>query len=192
MIDILKSMLYQQEILDTRIHASIGLTMEETEEKRIMALSTELAELVNEMRFFKYWSKKEPDRERILEEAADVLHFIFSLSNSNNIKLVMERACHKSVAPLSMEAIYLSMQYSLYQLMMNHNDIKELQKRFHMTIDRREQYAEMVRQNNVKNLNTILGLLLMMCEKYDITLEKLYAEYVKKNGVNHERQTNGY
>ncbi|OQP13166.1 dUTP diphosphatase [Geobacillus thermoleovorans] len=50
--------------------------------KKILALLVEIGELANETRCFKFWSNKGPSsRETILEEAADVLHFLLSIGN---------------------------------------------------------------------------------------------------------------
>lgn len=49
---------------------------------KVLALLVEIGELANETRCFKFWSVKPPaPRERILEEAADVLHFLLSIGN---------------------------------------------------------------------------------------------------------------
>ncbi|UYL93797.1 dUTP diphosphatase [Geobacillus phage vB_GthS_NIIg9.7] len=54
--------------------------------KKILALLVEIGELSNETRCFKYWSNKGPsDKNVILEEAADVLHFLLSLGNDIGI-----------------------------------------------------------------------------------------------------------
>ena len=50
--------------------------------KKILALLVEIGELANETRCFKFWSNKGPsDKNVILEEAADVLHFLLSIGN---------------------------------------------------------------------------------------------------------------
>ncbi|MED4299764.1 dUTP diphosphatase [Geobacillus stearothermophilus] len=49
---------------------------------KVLALLVEIGELANETRCFKFWSNKGPSsRETILEEAADVLHFLLSIGN---------------------------------------------------------------------------------------------------------------
>lgn len=54
--------------------------------KKVLALIVEIAELANETRCFKFWSnKRSGDREAILEEGADVLHFLFSIANDLGI-----------------------------------------------------------------------------------------------------------
>ena len=52
-------------------------------DKKLLALSVEVGELANATRCFKYWSEKENEgTERILDEFADVLHFLLSVANS--------------------------------------------------------------------------------------------------------------
>ncbi|MCR8994503.1 dUTP diphosphatase [Brevibacillus laterosporus] len=48
-------------------------------ENTILALRVELSEFANEVKCFKHWSNKPMNRERALEEAADVLHFLLSV-----------------------------------------------------------------------------------------------------------------
>ena len=51
-----------------------------------LALLVELAELANETRCFKFWSTKGPsEREVILEEYVDSIHFILSLGIEKNL-----------------------------------------------------------------------------------------------------------
>jgi len=48
----------------------------------LLALVVEVSELANATRAFKHWSTKGPmDRETLLEEYADCLHFFLSLGN---------------------------------------------------------------------------------------------------------------
>lgn len=48
--------------------------------EKLLALQVEVSELANATRCFKYWSMKGPEqRERLLEEYADVLHFFLSV-----------------------------------------------------------------------------------------------------------------
>jgi Uncharacterized protein conserved in bacteria len=50
---------------------------------RLLALSVEVSELANATREFKYWSTKESEsKERLLDEFADIIHFVFSVADS--------------------------------------------------------------------------------------------------------------
>jgi dimeric dUTPase (all-alpha-NTP-PPase superfamily) len=48
----------------------------------LLALQVEVSELANATRCFKHWSKKGPmDRDTILDEYADIMHFFLSVGN---------------------------------------------------------------------------------------------------------------
>lgn len=68
-----------QRVLDTRIVQERGLDESELLFKKIDAFRVELHELENETKHFKYWSSKQPDKSKILEEYVDGLHFILSI-----------------------------------------------------------------------------------------------------------------
>ena len=86
-----------QKALDERIVKEKGLEGQDLLPKKILALQTELGELANEWRGFKFWSKRQfPTNEEVhciddegnayyrnnlLEEYVDCLHFILSIGN---------------------------------------------------------------------------------------------------------------
>ena len=50
---------------------------------RLLALQVEVSELANSTRSFKYWSDKGPEsKERVIDEYADVLHFLLSIGHT--------------------------------------------------------------------------------------------------------------
>lgn len=54
--------------------------------ERIIALQVEFNELLNELPFlFKYWSNKEMDKDKALEEYVDNIHFLLSIGNDLGI-----------------------------------------------------------------------------------------------------------
>jgi len=67
---------------------------------RIIALFTEVGEFANATRCFKYWSNKpQESRERLLDEYADILHFVLSIGNTMEFTpLEIEEAYHKKYA----------------------------------------------------------------------------------------------
>lgn len=69
-----------QKALDSHIESQHGLQNEDLFERKVLALLVEIGELANETRCFKFWSVK-PSSERnvILEEFVDGVHFILSL-----------------------------------------------------------------------------------------------------------------
>lgn len=69
-----------QEGLDKDIATRHNVTYQSTFPSRLLALLVELGEFANETRCFKYWSIKGPsEKEVILEEYVDALHFLLSL-----------------------------------------------------------------------------------------------------------------
>ncbi|HET7627840.1 MAG TPA: dUTP diphosphatase [Bacillales bacterium] len=78
-----KRLLQMQAKLDDHIEREHGLKEVDTTEEKLLALQVELGELANETRCFKFWSlKPASDRNVILEEYVDGLHFILSLGLS--------------------------------------------------------------------------------------------------------------
>jgi len=82
---------YQNE-LDERIMNQHHETRGNTQLKRVLALVVEISELANETRSFKYWSLKGPsEKDVLLEEFSDSIHFILSLGiDLNKTELLVE------------------------------------------------------------------------------------------------------
>jgi dimeric dUTPase (all-alpha-NTP-PPase superfamily) len=69
-----------QKGLDEEIHQKHHVDYATTHYKRILALLVELGEFANETRCFKFWSvKPASEKEVILDEYADGMHFFLSL-----------------------------------------------------------------------------------------------------------------
>lgn len=77
----------KQAKLDDYIMDNMGLNLlishDNLLQERIMALMVEVSEFANATRCFKYWSTKDKEsKERLLDEMADIMHFIPSLWRS--------------------------------------------------------------------------------------------------------------
>lgn len=70
-----------QKELDQHIVEKHNLQGQDLLNKKTVALTCELYECVNETKIFKFWSVKNPDREKMLEEYVDTLHFALSIGN---------------------------------------------------------------------------------------------------------------
>ena len=57
-------------------------------EKNCLELIVELGELANESKCFKYWSKKQPNKELVLEEFADCMLMCLYFFNEYNVDLI--------------------------------------------------------------------------------------------------------
>lgn len=82
-----KELFEMQRQLDAFIEKTQNIERDVFKEKGL-ALMIELAELANETRCFKFWSTKGPsEREIILEEFVDSIHFLLSLGNEKDLSL---------------------------------------------------------------------------------------------------------
>ena len=71
-----------QKSLDNNIHKVHNVSFEGTIDKKILALLVELGEFANEIQPFKYWKKdKKINKQKVLEEFVDGIHFFTSLAN---------------------------------------------------------------------------------------------------------------
>jgi dimeric dUTPase (all-alpha-NTP-PPase superfamily) len=75
----------KQEYLEQFVRNNIGMSEEEFSsvsmvDKRIFAFKVELGEFANETAFFKYWKQSHVmDREKVIEELADCIHFLLAI-----------------------------------------------------------------------------------------------------------------
>ncbi|MDR1698143.1 MAG: dUTP diphosphatase [Erysipelotrichaceae bacterium] len=76
---ILRTLFLEQKTFDEYIAAIFSLSFDDTRKDRLLALIVELGELTNAGAAFKYWKRnKAINKERLLDEFADVLHFALS------------------------------------------------------------------------------------------------------------------
>lgn len=88
----LKKIFEMQKKLDKKIHVTHEIKDSgNVKSKRLIALFVELAELANEVQFFKYWKKeKNIKRNLVLEEYADGIHFLSSFALDLNLEEIIE------------------------------------------------------------------------------------------------------
>ena len=138
-------------------------------EKKLVALSVELAELFNEIRCFKYWSNKGPSKkEIILEEYVDVLHFWLSLINEiENKKEKVEIESYKS--NVNYEEDYLTM--------------------IHIVGDLNYIYFDNLLYTA---LEEFMQNLLTIATSLNFTEKEIIEAYYRKRDINFKRQQEGY
>ncbi len=165
LMDIAKilEMLEMQKQLDERIleeHDYRGINLFP---KKVLALYTELGELANETRTFKYWSNKSPSsRDNILEEYVDCLHFILSMAADLKLK---EIKLHKVGNRGTLTDRFLDL-FEYINIFAN--------RPFH------------------ENYELLLSHFLDFGYILDFEDEEIYSAYIKKNKINHKRQDEGY
>ncbi len=131
---------------------------------RLVAFSIELSEFLNEVKFFKYWSKNKDnvDRNKILEEYVDGLHFIFSLGNTIGFD----------------------------KWVFGVDDIKEPLDLLFFSLN--ENILELRNNKDLNVFNKLFVNYLKMAWSIGIKPEELYEAYDKKYQLNIERQKNNY
>lgn len=166
--EVLENIMKAQEELDKAILESAGIEKYPLEQI-IIAYNVELGELAQEWKGFKYWKKTKGaiDREKLIEEYADCLHFAASLTNYY-IKT-------SSATTRFLEAFLLNIREVV--------DHKTVTERFIRCFDS-DRYFEggALLLIDILRLGTGLGF----------TLEEVEEAYFKKNRTNWERLQTGY
>lgn len=136
------------------------------------ALFIENAEAWNETKDFKFWSTKfkAPDREKLLDEFADILAFSLSIANHIELKIpsnIIPRENYASTKFFGWKSAFdIGTMKEMYEL----RDFGRLQYIFNRYIER----------------------IVFWMYSYGFKDEEIVAAYKKKMGVNHERQETGY
>lgn len=149
--------------LDDRIMANHAVTRPQTSIKRILALMVEIGELANETRSFKFWSFKKPsEKEVLLEELSDCVHFAVSLGIDLG----------DDAAELAFEAKDASLSEQFIDWMA---ETARLKSNFTLT-----QYRLVL--SYVGSVALAMGF----------EADDVFDFYVKKNEINHTRQETQY
>ena len=152
-----------QEQLNERIVKEHNLKAEDLTNDRFMALLVELGELANETRCFKYWSLKAPsNREVIIEEFSDVLHFLLTIG------IQLEKpplSFYDKKTDKTLTELFLSMYNDI-------NIVRTLSSKFVF----------------IRLYNTLM----LIGQKLGFNEKDIYDSYLEKNKLNHKRQDYGY
>lgn len=159
----LKDLYLKQAELDKTIADNHNIDYPSTHRRRTLALLVELGELANTTRCFKFWSNKGPEeKERILDEYADGLHFILSLG------------------------IELGIKQTDYYV---EDDNKDLTDALLATY---EAIIELINNNSIMNYFKAMYSYLLILYKLGFTYEEAHEAYLKKLQVNYHRQETNY
>ncbi|WP_064092573.1 dUTP diphosphatase [Rossellomorea aquimaris] len=160
----LEKLLDMQKKLDQHIESEHGLQEEDLVEKKILALLVEVGELANETRSFKFWSKKPAsEKEVVLEEFVDGVHFILSLGIEIGIQ-----------------------QFDLEETNYSNEDVT---KQFLEVFKEANHFME---ARSVNHFQQLFRQYFHLGELLGFTHEEVFDAYVKKNEVNYNRQKEGY
>ncbi|MET3682603.1 dimeric dUTPase (all-alpha-NTP-PPase superfamily) [Alkalibacillus flavidus] len=159
-----KRLYRMQAELDQHIMNAIPQTKDEIYDDKVLALYVEIGELANETRCFKYWSQKGPsDRETILEEYVDGIHFILSIG--------------------------LDLGFHFDDEVLDIPNVDRLTTGFqsvYSAIERLKQSKDRVDYDRLMNQYLALGHVL------SFSTDDIVQAYIDKNEKNHERQEQGY
>ena len=158
----LKKLFEMQRALDSFIEQTQNVNRDVFREKGL-ALMIELAELANETRCFKFWSTKGPsEKEVILEEFVDSIHFLLSLG--------IEKSLFINTWP------EMEMEVDLTDWFLRTQEV--ILKFLHR--------PEM---NEYKEVWACYGVL---AHHLGFSREDILGAYIAKNEKNYERQRTGY
>ena len=152
-----------QKKLNERILEEHQLDPGTLKNKKYLALLTELGELANETRCFKYWSTKPPaPRENILEEYVDCLHFILTIGLDHGFE-------------------YVNPEYNV--------DSTDLTSHF---INLFLAVNELVSFSSINSYEILVEDFFALGDALGFTWDEITAAYMSKNQINHQRQDEEY
>lgn len=159
----LQKLFKMQEELDRFIQSNQGIN-EDVFRKKGLALLIELAELANETRCFKFWSQKGPsERNVILEEYVDSIHFLLSLGIEKNLNMLEE-----------------------WPERVGENDLTEL------FIGTQREILDFLEDYSMTNYQDLWSWYGAIAEELGFSYEDIFDAYLAKNQTNYDRQNDGY
>ncbi|MEH7885930.1 dUTP diphosphatase [Bacillus sp. JJ1609] len=154
-----------QKKLDSHIESQHGLEEEDLFDRKVLALLVEIGELANETRCFKFWSvKPSSEKEVILEEFVDGVHFILSLGIECGFNDI------GSVFPAESDEANVSSQF----------------------IEVYERVQEFRKSHSREDFMHLFEGYLKLAELLGLTEDQIEQAYIQKNEVNYDRQRKGY
>ena len=159
----LQKLFKMQRELDSYIETNMKVN-EDVFQRKGLALIVELAELANETRCFKFWSNKgASEREVILEEYVDSIHFLLSLGIEK--KLDYLEVWPQSNLKQEITEIFLMTNSAILDFLINPSE------------------------NRYEKVWIMYGAI---AEILGFSSEDVLNAYISKNETNYERQKNGY
>ena len=122
----LKVIFDKQVLLDKKIIENLMKDdSKNLELKRCLALLIELSEFANEVQTFKYWKKhKETNRQKILEEYVDGIHFLTSLAKDKISSEIIPFIKHNDFN------LQLAYTFKIFTKLLNNQKSKNIKKAF--------------------------------------------------------------
>ena len=181
-----------QEELDQHILEKHNIKMSEKEllDSTILALLVEVGELANTTRCFKHWSTKGMmDKEIVLEELADCLHFYFSIGNQLEIKLnsvINKEYLDNFVGNFAREENITKENIIIRLFILLISRISALSTFLISNLELNPEYNDI-------NIYDEVGIIIQTIQMYyKFTDEEIEQAYLKKHEENYKRQREGY
>ncbi|TDM49983.1 hypothetical protein ETI06_05780 [Macrococcoides goetzii] len=171
----------KQEVLDSKVRELKGIDsdqwLEDLQINHIISLRGEVGEFINEARdLWKYWKDKEPELDKLIDEAVDIIHFIHLLLNKNEIdNFTYLNAINQRIEHYR----------NLTVRGQNQTTFKQVPR------DYRKYLNEMYNVESIEGLINCYAILLVVLAHYNFKLEDIEKAYDKKNDENHKRQESG-
>ena len=172
-----------QEVIDGMIGTRYALKKMQVTYYKLLAFLVEISELANEVRCFKYWSKKPPSPKAVvLEEYVDALHFLLSIGNDlksgrqlnydANVKISFTKQNN------DLTTLFLTLYHdatTLANLLMNSKKDAIIDKKIVF-----------------KKYNLLFIQFLKLASLINYSPAELKIAYKKKNAINQKRLYNNY
>jgi dimeric dUTPase (all-alpha-NTP-PPase superfamily) len=138
--------------------------LEHMEQEHNIAIRVEVAEFINECHdAWKYWKSKPVNKEKILDEAIDVIHFSMLILNKGSMKP---------------NDVKVEVDFLMNKLIKGKDNLP-LSHYLHIML-------------KARNVTGLLSLLLFVLDHYGFTEEDIIEQYKRKNAINFERLQEGY
>ncbi|MGG4407037.1 dUTP diphosphatase [Geobacillus stearothermophilus] len=152
-------------------------------EEKILVLQTELGEIANEWRQFKFWSNdREPRTERLLEEYVDGFHFVLSIGLEESKRygqpVPIRLGLPDELTSICYETTIQQFNYLFFEI-----------GRLYDSVTLHEVASDTEVEEAYEN---IIRMFIGLGEKLGFTEKEIAEAYMRKNMINHERQKNGY
>lgn len=175
----LSKLLSMQNILNERIYQEHNISdPSNVFAEQILSITTELGELANIEKSFKYWSKKKSTatREELLDEYVDVLHFILTLGLTLNIHKHDTKMLETSIRSVRDEILAERKRTTLTEQFL-------IVKKQALLLHDRQTLSDYIR---------LFANFRILGEELTFQSHEIEQAYLKKNEINHQRLDSGY
>ncbi|PKE12782.1 hypothetical protein CW685_01875 [Macrococcoides caseolyticum] len=180
--ELFKKLTDKQEILDTEIREKHDISpdnwLEDLDINHKLALRGEVSEFINEARdLWKYWKKKKPNMDQLIDEAVDVIHFLHLMMNKREFEI-------------RWKVTYLNRRIEHFRALTYRGPHEKTFEKIEP--DYRKYLNYMYNVDTNEDLIDTYAILLVVLDYYCFTLEDIEKAYDKKNEENRQRQESGY